>query len=86
MQRPKPKFAVQTKVQDFSSKIHHIIGSVKCEKHQARTEEPCWWVPAGSSSNFYAGVCNARVKKMYSGKISEFAARTNKHPKKERHS
>ena len=80
MQRP--KFAVQSKIMDFTSKVRHVVNHTSCEKHDARQGRPCYWLRGDGSLSIYAGICGNRSRKVYTGQISDFANRT-KRPKKE---
>lgn len=68
-QHRRPKFSLQNSIMDFTSKIRHIMGSVVCETHQARVEEPCWWISTDTPI-LRAAICGNRASKMYTGQVS----------------
>lgn len=72
----KPKYQVQKQMQDFTSKIRYVAEQTVCEEHEAMKGRPCWWIP-GDGSILYAGVCNSRASKIFTGTPSESSIRRN---------
>lgn len=83
MQRSsKPKFSVQQKVMDFTSKIDRVLAETSCDRHSAPTLEPCWDISSDTTKFFGRGVCGKRAAKIYTGNITD-RSRSGKRPKKE---
>lgn len=84
MQRPKFN---TPKMFDFTSKIRQIIEKTSCGRHKAPEGVPCYSL-GRDAGGYYAGVCNLRIKKVYNGKVTTEAVKTqkfhtNRRPKKE---
>jgi hypothetical protein len=74
MQRP--KFTIQKKVMDFTSKIERVINETACGKHGAPEGYACFVVADNRS------VCNKRASMIYTGTITHAS---HKRPHKKEH-
>lgn len=82
MQRP--KFQVQQKVQDFTSKIRYVVDNTTCKKHGAhRHGQPCWWLPS-DGIGLRAAICDKRARQVYTGTPSHRASTSKFQQKKEK--
>lgn len=78
----RPKFSVQQKTKDFTSKIRVVIAETSCDRHSAPIGEPCWDVVSDTTKYFGVAVCNRRARKIYTGTPSTKASTNNREYKR----
>lgn len=68
----RPKFQVQQKIMDFSSKTAYIADETSCDKHNADKGTPCWELKSSVGQSLRA-ICSKRTKKLFNGAITSSA-------------
>lgn len=68
-QTRRPKFSVQQKIMDFTSKIDRVISQTTCEDHDAGIGQICFQIVDDGGTG-RGGICGSRSRKIFTGKVS----------------
>lgn len=68
----RPKFQVQQRIMDFTSKTSYIADETSCDKHKADKGSACWYLTS-SAGNTLRAICSSRTKKLFNGAITASA-------------